>query len=57
MKKLQKNDRIRQWEAPTLRYKGTVGEILKGGGGKSSTSPYDPGESMCPPSFCLATYD
>jgi hypothetical protein len=55
MKKLQKNDR--KWEAPTLRYKGTVGEILKGGDGKSSISPYDPGESRCPPAFCTATYD
>ena len=48
---------IRQWQAPVLKYKGTVGAVLKGGGGKNSTFEYDPGETRCPPSFCVAEYE
>lgn len=36
-----------RWEAPTLEYKGTVGEILQSGGGKLSISAQDPGENRC----------
>ncbi len=51
MRTVEKNEQ-RKWTAPTLEFKGTVGEILKGGGGKQSTTPYDPGEVRCPPAFC-----
>ena len=36
------------WTRPTLTYVGHVGDVLKGGGGKLSTSPADPGESKKP---------
>jgi hypothetical protein len=39
----------RPWEKPILKPIGTVSEILKGGGGKLSTSPGDPGEPRKPP--------
>ena len=38
-----------KWTRPTLTYVGHVGDVLKGGGGKLSTSPADPGESRKPP--------
>ncbi len=41
--------RRRRWSSPVLAYRGTVGEVLKGGGGKVTTSAYDPGEQKCPP--------
>ena len=37
------------WTQPALAYRGTVAEVLRGGEGKQSTSPYDPGEYRCPP--------
>ena len=37
-----------KWTRPTLTYVGHVGDVLKGGGGKLSTSPADPGESRKP---------
>ena len=36
------------WEAPTVKVVGTVGDILKGGGGKQSMQPADPGEIRKP---------
>lgn len=37
----------RMWTSPKLEFKGTVGEILKTGGGKESLSLADSGESRC----------
>jgi hypothetical protein len=37
-----------KWTRPTLTYVGHVGDVLKGGGGKLSSSPADPGESRKP---------
>jgi hypothetical protein len=34
----------RQWERPTGKKIGTIGELLQGGMGKLSPSPKDPGE-------------
>ena len=40
---------VRQaWEAPTVKVVGTVGDVLKGGGGKQSMQPADPGEIRKP---------
>jgi hypothetical protein len=50
--KVEATQTDRAWVKPALAYKGTVGEILREGGGKTSTSPSDPGESRCPPSKC-----
>jgi len=36
-----------QWTTPALAYKGTVGQILQGGGGKLSIAGSDPGEGRC----------
>jgi hypothetical protein len=36
-----------QWTTPVLAYKGTVGQILQGGGGKLSIAGKDPGEGRC----------
>jgi hypothetical protein len=33
------------WEPPTLKAVGTVGEVLRGGGGKQSITGGDPGEN------------
>jgi len=35
------------WEAPRLKFKGTVGDILQSGGGKLSLVASDPGENRC----------
>ena len=35
------------WEAPRLECRGTVGEILRSGGGKLSITASDPGENRC----------
>jgi len=35
------------WSTPTLRFQGTVGEILKSGGGKLSLQLADSGEMRC----------
>lgn len=37
-----------RWEPPTVKTVGTVGDVLKGGGGKDSVSPADPGEARKP---------
>jgi hypothetical protein len=37
----------RQWTTPLLTYRGTVGQILQGGGGKLSIAGSDPGEGRC----------
>ncbi len=34
----------RTWTRPALRFVGTTGEVLQGGGGKLSTTGGDPGE-------------
>ena len=39
---------LRAWDRPTVTAVGTVGDVLKGGGGKNSPSPADPGESRKP---------
>ena len=46
-----------KWTTPVLAYKGTVGQILQGGGGKLSIAGKDPGEGRCEKpheSECLA---
>jgi hypothetical protein len=35
------------WRAPQLTYRGTVGELLRSGGGKLSIAGSDPGEMRC----------
>lgn len=37
----------RQWATPTLTHRGSVGQILKSGGGKLSITGQDPGEMRC----------
>lgn len=39
---------LRPWERPTVTAVGSVGDVLKSGGGKNSPSPADPGESRKP---------
>ena len=39
---------LQPWETPTVKVVGTVGDVLKGGGGKDSISPADPGEARKP---------
>ena len=34
----------RPWEPPTLKAIGTVSQLVQSGGGKTSTSPFDPGD-------------
>ncbi|MEO5896083.1 MAG: hypothetical protein ABIS06_10305 [Vicinamibacterales bacterium] len=36
-----------QWTTPSVAYRGTVGQILQGGGGKLSITGSDPGEGRC----------
>ena len=36
-----------QWATPTLAYRGSVGDVLKSGGGKLSITSADPGENRC----------
>lgn len=36
-----------QWATPLLTYRGSVGQILQGGGGKLSIAGSDPGEGRC----------
>lgn len=38
----------RPWETPSVKPVGTVGDVLKGGGGKDSINPADPGENRKP---------
>jgi hypothetical protein len=42
------------WATPTLTYSGSVGQILKGGGGKLSVASADPGEYKCEKPHCPA---
>ena len=37
----------RTWTKPSLEFKGTIGETLKGGGGKLSVTGSDAGEHRC----------
>jgi hypothetical protein len=39
----------REWKRPTLKTVGTVGEVLRGGGGKVSTTTGDPGQPYLKP--------
>ena len=39
---------MRPWEPPTVKPVGTVGDVLRGGGGKDSVMPADPGETRKP---------
>jgi hypothetical protein len=43
-----------QWDTPQLQFKGSVGDVLRTGGGKLSISGGDPGEMRCqkPASNC-----
>jgi hypothetical protein len=46
-----------EWATPTVRFRGTAGEILRGGEGKLSDVLGDPGEpGQCPKGGCV-TYD
>ena len=36
-----------QWTTPVLTYRGSVGQVLQGGGGKLSIAGSDPGEGRC----------
>jgi hypothetical protein len=36
-----------KWATPTLTHRGSVGQILKSGGGKLSITGQDPGEMRC----------
>ncbi len=38
---------LKAWTTPTLSHRGSVGQILLGGGGKLSISGSDPGEMRC----------
>lgn len=38
----------RPWSPPALKAVGTVGDVLRGGGGKNSPAPADPGEVRKP---------
>jgi hypothetical protein len=42
----QKQDK-QEWVSPRLEYRGDVGTVLQGGGGKLSIRAGDPGESRC----------
>ena len=37
------------WEPMKLTYVGDAGDVLEGGGGKKSPTPFDPGEIFKPP--------
>ncbi len=39
--------KTRQWVAPQLSHRGSVGQILKDGMGKLSITGQDPGEMRC----------
>ena len=42
------------WTTPQLTYRGTVGQILQGGGGKLSIAGSDPGHGASQPVQTLA---
>jgi len=44
VKKNEEPNARREWTSPELKAVGTVGEILRQGGGKPSMAPGDPGE-------------
>jgi hypothetical protein len=49
---MEEKDQKKKWEAPKVQYVGQVSEVLKGGGGKLSNAPADPGEPLkTPPSL------
>lgn len=37
------------WRSPTVDDVGQLGEVIQGGGGKTSPAPHDPGETFKPP--------
>jgi hypothetical protein len=39
----------RPWVPPAVKDVGQIGEVLQGGGGKTSPAPHDPGETFKPP--------
>jgi hypothetical protein len=39
----------RVWEPPTMTYIGHVGDVLQSGGGKISSPPHDPGDTLFKP--------
>ena len=41
---LEKSSDKKAWEPMTIKYVGDAGELLAGGGGKTSPVPTDPGE-------------
>ena len=47
MKSIIGETQAQQWATPLLTYRGTVGQILQGGGGKLSIAGSDPGEGRC----------
>jgi hypothetical protein len=47
MKKVVTSQSGKQWITPRLAYRGSVGQILKTGGGKLSITGQDPGEMRC----------
>ncbi len=47
MKKVMPSQKVHPWATPKLAYRGTVGQILKDGGGKLSITGQDHGEMRC----------
>ena len=46
-KKTSEIQPVQEWSTPTLTFQGSVGEILKSGGGKLSLQLADSGEMRC----------
>ena len=47
MKKVIASRKVQPWTTPRLAYRGSVGQILKDGGGKLSITGQDHGEMRC----------
>ena len=47
MKDVKVARHVKRWTTPTLAYRGTVGQVLKEGGGKLSITGSDSGEMRC----------
>lgn len=45
--KVTNSELPRKWTAPRLEFRGTVGDVLKSGGGKLSITGSDAGEMRC----------
>jgi hypothetical protein len=39
----------KRWESISVTDVGHIGDVLQGGGGKTSPAPHDPGETFKPP--------